>query len=566
MLVMKRFVILFFLPLASLVAVAQESASFVSPLNIPLVLSANFGELRPNHFHSGLDFKTQGRTGLPVYAADEGYVSRVAVSPWGYGKALYITHPSGYTTVYAHLDSFGQFIAKRIREIQYEKESFAIDETFLPGEFPVSRGMRIATSGNSGSSGGPHLHFEVRHTESESPVDPLRWFAGRVKDGVAPEPRQIALYPHDGMVDGKRSKYVRALQAGQGTRTYEAASEFTAWGRVSVGIKAYDRMTGTTNIYGVHTVRCWIDDKPVFSAVVDSITFAETRYVNALIDYDELRSNKGSTIMRSYVAPGNRLSTVYEPAGGDGTFTIDEARRYRGRYELTDAHGNTSVVRFVIRGVRQELPDKSDEEGVLFACNHDNLYADEDIHMELPSGALYEDIRFKHSFRESDTYCSAVHQVHAATVPLHRWCELALKLSCDTLPDSCYYMVRIRNGRKTPVVGKYDAGWYVASVREFGTYAVAFDRTAPTITPLNADKWGTAGTVSLKISDTGSGIATYRGEIDGRFCLFEYDGKTARLICRLKYAPLAKGKKHRLVMTVTDACGNRKTLRRSFTW
>ena len=562
---MKRFILLFCVFLACVVSVAQQRASFASPLNIPLVLSANFGELRPNHFHSGLDFKTQGRTGLPVFAADDGYVSRVVVSPWGYGRALYIDHPSGYTTVYAHLDSFGAFIAERIRDLQYEKESFAIDETFLPGEFPVTRGMRIATSGNSGSSGGPHLHFEVRHTESESPVDPLRWYAGAIKDNVAPEPRLIALYPHNGTVDGKSSKSVRALQAVQGNVS-KAASEFTAWGRVSVGIKAYDRMSGTTNIYGVRKVQCFIDKELVFSTEIDSITFAETRYVNALIDYDELRSNKGSTIMRSYIAPGNYLSTVYGSCDGDGTFVIGEARRYEGRYELTDAHGNTSTVRFVIRGVRSETTEKPDNRGVRFVYNHDNQYADESFHIELPSGALYEDLFFKHSSRESDVYCSAIHQVHLATAPLHRSCELALKLTCDTLPDSCYYMVRIHDGRKTPVVGRYEAGWYVASVREFGTYAVAYDCTPPVVTPLNADKWAASGMVSLKISDAGSGIASYRGEIDGRFCLFEYDGKTARLTCRMKDAPVTKGRKHRLVMTVVDACGNRKVLHRTFTW
>lgn len=563
---MRRVVISFFFFVVCIAAVAHEGVSFVSPLNIPLVLSANFGELRPNHFHSGLDFKTQGRTGLPVFAADEGYVSRVVVSPWGYGKALYIAHPSGYTTVYAHLDSFEPFIAGRVRELQYAKESFSVDEVFLPGEFPVGRGMRIATSGNSGSSGGPHLHFEVRHTESESPVDPLRWFAGMVKDGVAPEPRQVALYPHDGVVDGKVSKSVRGLRVLQGSGGYEAAGEFTAWGRVSAGIKAYDRMTGTTNIYGVHTVRCWIDDGLVFSAVLDSITFDETRYVNALVDYEELRSNGGSTIMRSYVAPGNFLSTVYGACGGDGTFVVDEERRYFGRYELTDVYGNTSVVRFVVRGVRQDLPERLDKGGVLFAYDHDNQYATEDFHFELPCGALYEDLRFRHSCRAEGTYCSAVHQVHSATVPLHRGCDLALKLSCDTLPDSCYYMVCIRNGRKSPVLGRYEAGWYVASVRELGSYAVAYDCTAPSVVPLNADKWGVSGVVSLKVSDSGSGVASYRGEIDGLFCLFEYDGKTSRLSCRLKDAPLKKGGKHGLVMTVTDACGNRKVLRRSFTW
>ena len=561
---MKKIVLSLYL-LATVVAAwaYRPDVTFVSPLNIPLVLSANFGELRSNHFHSGLDFKTQGRTGLPVFAADSGYVSRIAVSPWGYGHALYITHPSGYTTVYGHLLSFAPFIADRVREMQYERESFAIDTLLAPGAIPVSRGMRVATSGNTGSSGGPHLHFEVRHTESESPLDPLPWFARKIKDNIAPEPRQLALYPHDGVVDGKHRKAVRSLQA-QGGNVYTTAA-FTAWGEVSVGIKAYDRMSGTSNIYGVRSVKCWMEDSLLYESLVDSITFAETRYVNSLIDYDELRSNNGSTIMRTYIAPGNRLSTIYGEVANRGIFVIDEARTYRGRFELTDYYGNRSTVRFTIKGTPGETTPPA-ATGELFAYDRANSCETDDMRFSLPEGALYEDIAFTHSAEESSRYYSALHKLHKPTVPLHTWGELALKLTCDTLPDSCYYMVYIRNGRKSPVVGRYDAGWYVARVRDLGTYAVAADTVPPTITPLNSAKWGANGVVSLKITDAGSGIASYRGEIDGMFCLFEYDAKRSRLTCRLKNTPLTRGSSHHLVMTVTDMCGNRKVLKRTFTW
>ncbi len=563
---MKRAALTYLLLLPLLSMAQQQAATFVAPLDIPLVLSANFGELRSNHFHSGLDFKTQGRTGLPVYAADEGYISRVAVSPWGYGNALYIDHPSGYTTVYAHLDSFAPFIGKHIETLQYECESFAIDTTFAAGAFPVTRGMRIGTSGNSGSSGGPHLHFEIRHTTSESPIDPLPWYAHKIKDQVAPEPRLVALYPHHGVVDGKQRKAIRTLQ-NQGGNRYITQGEFTAWGEISVGIKAYDRMSGTSNIYGVRKVRCMIDNKVIFSTEVDSITFAETRYVNALIDYNELRSNKGSTIMRSYIQPGNRLSTIYQKESmGNGTIIIDEARSYQGQYELTDLAGNTSTVRFTIRGVESPLPSATDTTGVTFYHNHDNQYATEDIQIEVPAGALYDDITFRHSSKPDDTYCSARHEIDRSTTPLHKHINVAIKLTCDTLPDSCYYMTYIRNGKKSPVIGCYEAGWYTARVRDLGTYAVSSDTTPPKVTPVNADNWGKKGVITFTISDNGSGIATYHGEIDGKFCLFKYDGKKDKLTCTLRNTPLQKGGKHHLTLLVTDACGNDTVVKRTFTW
>ncbi|MBQ5750515.1 MAG: M23 family metallopeptidase, partial [Bacteroidaceae bacterium] len=249
----------------------QASPTFVAPLGIDLLLSANFGELRANHFHSGLDFKTRGSVGYKVYAADEGYVSRIAVSPWGYGKVLYIDHPSGYTTVYAHLDDFVGAIADTIRRMQYERESYAIDTLLSPGMLPVTRGMYIAKSGNSGSSGGPHLHFEIRHTESESPIDPLPWYRHLVKDGVAPEPRMVALYSHDAVVEGMPvPKKVLQPERVSGNN-YQIATDFEAWGRVSLGIKAYDRMTDTNNIYGVRQVSCWVDDTLLYRSVIDSI-------------------------------------------------------------------------------------------------------------------------------------------------------------------------------------------------------------------------------------------------------------------------------------------------------
>lgn len=542
-----------------------EKATFVSPLGVPLLLSANFGELRANHFHSGLDFKTQGRTGLNVYAADDGYVSRIAVSPWGYGKALYIDHPSGYTTVYAHLDKFASFIADTVLSLQYRKESFAIDTTFAPGVLPVKRGMKIALSGNSGSSGGPHLHFEIRHTKSESPIDPLPWYKKQIKDNIAPEPRLVALYRHDAVENGMRVPKATRQVVSVGANSYKCKSDFEAWGRVSLGIKAYDRMNSTTNIYGVRSVRCIVDDNIIYETTVDSITFAETRYINSFIDYHELRSNKGSTVMRTYKQPGNKLSTIYDSVSADGTILIDKQRTYNCQYELTDLYGNKSVVRFAIVGKKSSVqPDAPS--GVLFAYNHDNEYATDEMYFQVPRGALYNDTYFDYTVKPSDSYYSSIHTIHTRTVPLHKYSKLSIKLLCDTLPDDKYYALNIHSGKRTPVMGRYDAGWYTMKVRDMGVYAIAADTVEPTITLVDSEKWATTGNAKIKITDKGSGVATYRCEIDSKFCLFEYDAKRNMLSCRLADAPISRNKKHLLTVTVTDNCGNTAITKKTIKW
>ena len=554
--IMKKVVLIYLLLVSTISICAQQAIpSFVAPLGIDLLLSANFGELRANHFHSGLDFKTRGATGYKVYAVDEGYVSRISISPWGYGKALYIDHPSGYTTVYAHLDDFVGDIADTIKRMQYERESYAIDTLLAPGVLPVSRGMYVAKSGNSGSSGGPHLHFEIRHTESESPIDPLPWYSHLIKDRVAPEPRLVALYMHDAVPAGV-AQPKKVLQPERvANNTYKTTADFEAWGRVSLGIKAYDRMSDTNNIYGVRQVRCWVDDSLIFESLVDSITFAETRYINSYIDYKELRSNKGSTIMRTAVLPGNGLTTIYGAMPGDGTFVIDEERAYRCRMELSDCYGNMSKVQFVINGKPTTYAIEQDK-GVFFDHRHDNEYATEEVNIYLPAGALYDDLCFVHSTKESATKFSSVHMLHNACVPLHKWCELAVKITCDTLPDEKYYLEYSLNGKTSEVIGRYEAGWYIANVRNLGQYTVVADLTRPEVVAQKPELWVKNGTVVFKISDKESGIASYRVELDGVFSPFEYDAKRSRLSSRVADLPLVKGRLHRLAVMVSDHCGN----------
>lgn len=536
---------------------ADTLPDLARPLNIPLVLSGNFGELRSNHFHSGLDFKTQGKTGFAIRCADDGYVARVLVSPWGYGRAIYVVHPAtGLTTVYGHLESFADKIDHPVREEQYRREAFRVDLTFAPDEIPVKKGETIGLSGNSGSSGGPHLHMEVRDTRTEYALDPMPYFRRLITDNVAPEMRSLALYPRKGVVDGKQQSAYRLGKT--------IAQPFTAWGEVVPGIKAYDRMTGTTNIYGIRLLTLTVDGKEVYRRTIDHVDFNRTRAINTIIDYPDLVNSK-SWMMTSAVPQSMPLSDIIK-ADNDGVITIDEERDYRCVWTMEDAHGNRSKASFTIRGVRSDIPTKAPK-GDLFHWGGTNAVRTDAYTAIFPAETFYDNISFTSSSVASADFCSPIVTLGKADTPLARNFDLSIALSSDTLANkSQYCLVRIDGKKRTAVEASYSDGHMKATPNRLGRYAVTTDTKAPVITPLRSERWGSSGTITYKIADNLSGIKDYRCEIDGKFVLIEFDGKTGRLSYRLEASRVGKGKKHTAKLTVTDVCGNTSTSEDTFTW
>ncbi|MFR9165304.1 MAG: M23 family metallopeptidase [Dysgonomonas sp.] len=259
-------------------------SQYDSPLKIPVYLSANFGELRNNHFHSGIDIKTQGVINKPVYSVADGYISRISVSPSGYGLALYITHPeTGQTSVYGHLESFIPSVEKYVKSKQYEQESFRVNLSPEKNEFPVKRGQLIAYSGNTGSSGGPHVHFEIRDTETEHPLDPLVYYTDIIKDNVPPDLRGIAVYPiaEKGVVNNSSTPLRQNVTKAKNGNYLPLKTDISAWGTIGIGVKAYDKMSATSNIYGVKIVRLYVDDNKVFESDINRYSFDETRALNS---------------------------------------------------------------------------------------------------------------------------------------------------------------------------------------------------------------------------------------------------------------------------------------------
>ena len=540
-----------------------EAQQLRKPMDIPVLLSGNFGELRSNHFHSGIDFKTQGVEGKPIHSVQDGYVSRISVSPWGYGNGLYITHPDGTTTVYGHLQKFSQKITAYLKEKQYEQESFNVNLSLTPDELPVKEGELVALSGNTGSSGGPHLHFEVRDTETEEPMDPIEYYKDLIKDTQAPKIQGIMVYsmPEKGVVNGSRRKLeLKPVTAKNGKQTLTGKIE--AWGEIGLAVKGYDYMDNTSNIYGIKDITLTADSQVIFHSNLDRFAFDESRYLNSFTDFEEWKEHR-SFYIKSFVDPGNRLRFI--ESLNRGILTIDEPRTYHLTYQLADAFGNTTRLSIQIEGKEQPIPEVDTENTELFHWWSDNRFGAKGIRLAIPKGNLYDDLYFLYSVKEDSTALGATHILHNKPVAFHKSAKLSLRLQTDTLENKQQYgIVRLQNGRRSWTGGVYRNGWVDADIKETGSYTLGQDLVPPTITPLNPATWVSKQAIALRLSDNLSGVQTYRGEIDGQYVLFEMNSKSV-ITYHFDKERLARGK-HTLKLFVTDACGNQSSYTYPFTW
>lgn len=438
-------------------------------------------------------------------------------------------------------------MAKVVEEYQYRHETFAVDLKFEPHQVSFKAGEIIALSGNEGYSFGPHLHMEIRRTDTGELIDPLQFYTDKIKDTTPPRASMIMLYPQRGagVVEGsQRKKSISVASLGQ---------PVSAWGKIAAGIKAYDYMDGTHNNYGVRSVVLYVDTTEVFRSTVDGVLPEENRMINAWTDYEE-NVKRHNWVMRSQILPGNSLRMLQANDEG-GVVTIDEERDYHFRYELADLYGNNSTYRFIVRGRRQPIEEYHPQVKHYLAWNKGNVVQEPGMELVIPRGMLYEDVALNCHVVKDTAAISYEYQLHDEPVALQAGCTLMIGVRHLPVEDtSKYYVARKWGKRKGSAGGIYENGWMKTSIRELGTYTVAIDTLSPRVTPLNKAQWKT-GKVQFKIGDAETGIKDYKVKIDGEFALFGFSSKNAKLWMKHPER-LKKGVAHKLELVVTDYCGN----------
>jgi hypothetical protein len=565
------FSLLFF---STLNDVPKDKSIFISPLKIPAILSSNFGELRIDHFHSGIDIKTQGVTGKEVVAAADGYIYRIGVSPGGFGNALYIKHRSGYSTVYGHLDRFAPDIEEYVRTRQYEKKSFTV--TLFPDEnqFPVIQGELIAYSGNSGGSGGPHLHYEIRKSDSEKPVNPLLFEFG-VTDNIKPVIDLLAIYPinRHTLINNKNSVRKINVSGSKGNYSISSENEISISGLAGFGIKTYDLMNESPNRCGVYSIELSVDSVSVFSYVMEGFSFTESRYVNSHIDYETfIREN--IYIERLFVLPGDRL-TSYKYVTDRGVINFNDGKIHKAQIIVTDVNNNRSSLSFKIKAKPEnggsEQPAE-DPNVTIMPYNKSNRFTSENISINIPSGALYDTLRFtyKKVTGTGDMY-SDVFYVHNKYTPVHKAYTLSiLPRSVPAGLESKMLIVQLDDdNKKIATNSRWSDEYLTADLMSFGRFFAGIDTIAPFITPnglVSGANLSGRKEIRIRIKDDLSGIKSYELSIDGKWALFEYDQKNDVLIYHFDDTRLTKGSKHNLLLKVTDNKDNTNTFKCDFSW
>ncbi|MDR1699550.1 MAG: M23 family metallopeptidase [Prevotellaceae bacterium] len=545
---MKNLLIILLLSFGTLQA-QEKQYNFAHPLKIPISLNASFGELRNNHFHSGIDYATQQAEGKNVYSIDDGYVARIAVSPVGFGRALYIAHPkTGLTSVYGHLQGFTAEIDSIVKNYQYENRQSQVDFQLDEKQIPVKRDQLIGKSGNSGSSGGPHLHFEVRDTKSEEIINPLHFGFG-IEDTRKPTIRAIAVYPVEGVVNGRTSRLTVETIPELGATRFKTPTAITAWGKIGLAVKAYDAIDNSIKTLGVNEIRLFVDEQLVSMYKINRFAFDESRFINSFIDFDDWKRHR-SFFMKSFVEPNNQLR-LFKIGAERGYINISEERDYKIHYEVFDTYGNKASLAFVIRGKKAAVPSKPEcEEKLLY--NQQNIVQKADFKAVMPQNVLYDDLCLDYKRTPSKTYLSDIHYLQDSYTPLHDYIDISLPYDAHKIADTSKLLAIKTNGTQHPIVlgGTWENGQMNFKTREFGAFAVMIDTIPPKITPQPK------APLRFKISDNLSGIDTYNGYIDGVWALFEYDAKTRSLFHRPDRR-VRLLKPYKLRLEVTDKVGNK---------
>lgn len=546
---------------------------FRSPLDIPHQASGTFGELRSTHFHAGDDYRTQQRVGLQLYAVAEGYISRLRVQAGGGGHSLYITHPNGYTSVYLHMDRFAPAYAERIKAEQYRLQRFDVNLELGPDEFPVRQGDRIGLAGNTGSSQGPHLHFEIRDTETQDPINP-QLFGLHFPDKTPPLIQGITVYDLGTQVFNEhtpRRTFKPVSGGGSGQYRLDRSDPIRVNGRFGVGIQTIDRHDGSNFSMGVYSIELLLDGSPVSTVVFEKLSFSTSGSIHSYTDYPHFVRNR-TRIQKSFKDPNNPINIFYH-LQGDGS--IDLSADMSGTtgvrnltYRVRDVHGNTSVLSFPVVNDPSYQPERIRQAGtVWFRYGQENRYEADNLQIHLEENTLYDDLYFSYSQgSRPENGFSLMQHVHNNLTPLARSYHLRIRAD-ESLPEHLQSKALIVNSRGSSVGGDYDEDGFVSTrTSSLGSFYVTVDTVPPVIRPQNISpgrNMAGQSRIRFQISDNLSGIASFNAYLNGEWVLMEYDPKNRALWHTLENN-LRKGR-HTFRLEVRDGKGNESIYEAHFT-
>lgn len=545
---------------SDLFASLQEAPAgyFSSPIDHKIYLSGTFGEPRSTHFHTGIDIKTEGVEGKSIYAVADGYISRIGVSPYGYGNALYITHDNGFVSVYGHLQKFSSEIQHWVKNQQRLQTSFEINmENLDPSLFAVKKGQVIARSGNSGGSGGPHLHFELRDS-LEHPLNPLNYgFSDWITDAAAPSIYNIYFYNLDTnkAFSSTNKQKVSLVSTGK----YQLTSPILVNTAIlGLGVHTVDLFTGTSNKNGIYQIKLFVDDQLHYHFKIDELAFDCTKHVYSHCDYWEKKTNNNS-VHKCFVEQGNKLPT-YPFLINNGGIKLLDNDLHTIRIEVSDFHGNTSETNFQVQKAINSnyFTITKPVFETTFLYGQRNTFKNDLVSIELNNDVLFDNVFFEYKQNANNSF-GPVLKIHNVKTPLANYFDIAIKLNKI---DSTYldkYLVAYfdYNNRKKAIGGKIREGFIHTKSREFGTYFIDIDTIPPKISALNISEgknMSAQKVIQFKASDNLSGIQEYNAFVNGCWVVLEYDAKRNLFTYHIDEWTL-KGE-NELTLVIADERGN----------
>lgn len=526
---------------------------FVVPLDIPLILSGTFGELRSNHFHSGVDFRTQFKVGLPVFAIADGYVSRIKISAFGYGKAIYINHPNGYTSVYGHLQNANPIIEAYVKKKHYELQSFELDVFPLPSELPVKQKEVIAYSGNTGSSGGPHLHFEIRDTQTEHPLNPLLFgYAKQIIDTKPPLINAIRVHPLNGSVVNQSEVPVTVSLTQQKDGNY-TSEKILANGALGISINTHDLSNASWGKNGVYKIKMQYNGKKAFEITFDRFSFDETKHINHYIDYAYYQKTN-QRFQKLFLVDELPLSLITAQPS-DGVIEVKPNMSYTVNLTVEDFHGNTTKIVLPIQYAQQTVKIKKDPPSK-YVIHHkiEHQFVKDDVSVYIPEFGLYESTTLDFEVEKKGFTFG-----HPG-IAIQKFVSIRVTPPTD-IPEDVFhqYFIGHQQGSKINYLKtNYKEGYWSIFPRSLGTFKIVRDSIAPLVKEHNfkPGDWMTAKkTLEIHISDDLSGIQSYQGKLNGKWVLFEYDYKNKKLIHDFQDGVVIEGRND-LEVRVIDNVGN----------